>query len=165
MDETPTRRSGTFRRRASRPQRPRPPRPVGSSPPWSRRATFICRPCTNRIRPRGPDTNRISPSTVSGQSMRPWKKAESRTAATRAFASGERRSIKTSNFTRSSPARFGDAGGKVLVLGEVRFRGKASSIEMRHPFAWICEMREGALSRMFFCSSHAAALEAVGRAK
>ncbi|MDQ3728126.1 MAG: nuclear transport factor 2 family protein [Actinomycetota bacterium] len=53
--------------------------------------------------------------------------------------------------------------GKVLVLGEVHFRGKASSIEMRHPFAWICEMRDGALSRMFFYSSHAAALEAVGR--
>jgi hypothetical protein len=33
---------------------------------------------------------------------------------------------------------------------------------MRHPFAWVCEMRDGALSRMFFYSSHGEALEAVG---
>lgn len=56
-----------------------------------------------------------------------------------------------------------DVGGKVLVLGGVHFRGKASSIEMRYPFGWVCEMRDGALSRMFFYSSHAEALEAVGR--
>jgi ketosteroid isomerase-like protein len=55
-----------------------------------------------------------------------------------------------------------DVGGKVLVLGTVHFRGKASSIEMRHPFGWVCEMRDGALSRMFFYSSHAEAREAVG---
>ena len=58
-----------------------------------------------------------------------------------------------------------DVGGKVLVLGGVHFRGEASGIEMRHPFAWVCEMRDGALTRMFFCSSHADALEAVGLAE
>jgi ketosteroid isomerase-like protein len=53
-----------------------------------------------------------------------------------------------------------DLGGQVLVLGGVHFRGKASSIEMRHPFAWLCEMQDGALSRMYFYSSHAEAIEA-----
>ena len=55
-----------------------------------------------------------------------------------------------------------DVGGRVLVLGAVRFRGKASGTEMRYPFGWVCEMRDGALSRMFFYSSHAEALQAVG---
>ena len=55
-----------------------------------------------------------------------------------------------------------DAGGRVLVLGAVRFRGKASGTEMQHPFGWVCEMRDGTLSRMFFYSSHAEALQAVG---
>jgi ketosteroid isomerase-like protein len=54
-----------------------------------------------------------------------------------------------------------DVGGKLLVLGSVHFRGKASSIEMRHPFAWVCDMRDGAIARMFFFSSHAEAIEAV----
>ena len=55
-----------------------------------------------------------------------------------------------------------EVGGKVLVLGAVRFRGKASGTEMDYPFGWVCEMRDGALLRMFFYSSHAEALEAVG---
>ena len=55
-----------------------------------------------------------------------------------------------------------DVDGKVLVLGAVRFRGRISGAEMRHPFAWVCEMRDGALVRMFFYSSHSEALEAVG---
>ena len=55
-----------------------------------------------------------------------------------------------------------DLGGKVLVLGGVHFRGEASGLDMRHPFAWVCEMRDGALARMFFYSSHAEVLEAAG---
>jgi ketosteroid isomerase-like protein len=55
-----------------------------------------------------------------------------------------------------------DVDGKVLVLGAVRFRGRASGTEMHHPFAWVCEMRDGALRRMSFYSSHGEALEAVG---
>jgi ketosteroid isomerase-like protein len=53
-------------------------------------------------------------------------------------------------------------GSKVLVLGGVHFCGGASGVEMRRPFAWVCEMRDGALTRMFFYSSHADALDAVG---
>jgi len=55
-----------------------------------------------------------------------------------------------------------DVGGKVLVLGSVRFRGKASGSEMQYPFGWVCEMQDGSLLRMFFYSSHAEALQAVG---
>jgi ketosteroid isomerase-like protein len=55
-----------------------------------------------------------------------------------------------------------DVDGNVVVLGAVRFRGKASHAEMQHPFGWVCEMRDGALLRMFFYSSHAEALEAAG---
>jgi ketosteroid isomerase-like protein len=55
-----------------------------------------------------------------------------------------------------------DVGGRVLVLGSVRFRGEASGTEMHYPFGWVCEMQDGALSRMFFFSSHAEALQAVG---
>jgi ketosteroid isomerase-like protein len=54
-----------------------------------------------------------------------------------------------------------DLDGKVLVLGRVHFRGAASDVEMSHPFGWVCEMRDGALARMFFYSSHADALAAV----
>jgi ketosteroid isomerase-like protein len=53
-------------------------------------------------------------------------------------------------------------GDKVLVLGSVRFRGKASGLEMQYPFGWVCEMRDGSLVRMFFYSSHSEALDAVG---
>jgi ketosteroid isomerase-like protein len=55
-----------------------------------------------------------------------------------------------------------DVDGKVLVLGAVRFRGRTSGSEMHHPFAWVCEMRDGSLLRMFFYSSHGEALESVG---
>jgi ketosteroid isomerase-like protein len=58
-----------------------------------------------------------------------------------------------------------EVGGKVLVLGRVHFRGEASGIEMRHPFAWVCEMRDGAPARMLFYSSHADALGALGLAE
>jgi ketosteroid isomerase-like protein len=52
--------------------------------------------------------------------------------------------------------------GRVLVLGTVRLRGKASGTEMEHPFGWVCEMRDGALARIRFYSSHTEALQAVG---
>jgi ketosteroid isomerase-like protein len=58
-----------------------------------------------------------------------------------------------------------EIGGKLLVLGSVHFRGKASSIEMRHPFGWVCEMRDGALSRILFYSSHAEARSAAAVAE
>jgi ketosteroid isomerase-like protein len=55
-----------------------------------------------------------------------------------------------------------DLGGKVLVFGGVHFGGETSGFDMRHPFAWVCEMRDGALARMFFYSSQAEALESAG---
>jgi ketosteroid isomerase-like protein len=53
-------------------------------------------------------------------------------------------------------------GAKLLVLGSVRSRGKASGTDLRHPFIWVCELRYGALIRMHFYSSHAEARHAVG---
>jgi ketosteroid isomerase-like protein len=55
-----------------------------------------------------------------------------------------------------------DLGDKVLVLGGVHFRGRTSDIEIEYPFGWVCELRDGKLSRMSFHSSHAEALKAVG---
>lgn len=57
---------------------------------------------------------------------------------------------------------FRDLGDRVLVLGAVRLRGKASGAEMEHPFAWVFEMQDGALLRMRFYSNHTEALHAVG---
>lgn len=51
--------------------------------------------------------------------------------------------------------------GRVLVLGSVRVRGRTSGTEMVHPFGWVCEMRDGALSRMLFFSNHTDALREV----
>lgn len=53
-------------------------------------------------------------------------------------------------------------GGKVLVLGSVRFRGRASGSEVKHPFGWVCEMRDGFLVRMFFYSSRSEAIDSAG---
>ena len=53
-------------------------------------------------------------------------------------------------------------GDNVLVLGSVRCRGTASGAELNYPFGWVCEMRDGALLRMLFYSSHAQAVEAAG---
>jgi ketosteroid isomerase-like protein len=57
---------------------------------------------------------------------------------------------------------FRSVGDHVVVLGSVRFRGKASGSELQYPFGWVCEMRDGRLARMTFHSSHAEALEAAG---
>jgi ketosteroid isomerase-like protein len=58
-----------------------------------------------------------------------------------------------------------EVGAKLLVLGSVRSRGKTSGTELRHPFGWVCELRDGALVRMHFYSSHTEALTAVGLGK
>jgi ketosteroid isomerase-like protein len=57
---------------------------------------------------------------------------------------------------------FRSVGDQVVVLGSVRFRGNASGSELQYPFGWVCEMRDGRLSRMTFHSSHAEALQAAG---
>ncbi|HEX2371440.1 MAG TPA: nuclear transport factor 2 family protein [Solirubrobacterales bacterium] len=57
---------------------------------------------------------------------------------------------------------FRSVGDQVVALGSVRFRGNASGSELQYPFGWVCEMRDGRLSRMTFHSSHAEALEAAG---
>jgi ketosteroid isomerase-like protein len=65
-------------------------------------------------------------------------------------------------FFEVATERVHDLGDKVLVLGGVHFRGRASNTEIEYPFGWVCEMRDGKLSGMSFHSSHAEALEAAG---
>lgn len=90
-----------------------------------------------------------------------WTRAASRIEAARACGSGE---LRDRNFElhEVSADDVRDVGGKVLVLGSVRFRGRASGTELQFPFGWVCEMRDGALLRMLFYSSQAEALETVG---
>ena len=58
---------------------------------------------------------------------------------------------------------FQDFGDRVLVLGDIRLQGKVSGIEMDQPMGWLLELERGKLARMYFYSSHAEALEAVGQ--
>jgi ketosteroid isomerase-like protein len=57
---------------------------------------------------------------------------------------------------------FRDLGDRVLVLGSIGLRGKASGVEIEQPMGWLCELQDGKLARMLFYSTHAEALEAVG---
>jgi hypothetical protein len=59
-------------------------------------------------------------------------------------------------------AVFAPIGRYLRELDPTRFAWNAALCEMRHPFAWVCEMEDGALRRMYFYSSHAEALEAAG---
>jgi ketosteroid isomerase-like protein len=61
------------------------------------------------------------------------------------------------------PDDFRDLGGdRVLALGAIDLEGRTSGIEIEQPMGWLLELRDGKLVRMFFYSSHAEALEAVG---
>ena len=60
------------------------------------------------------------------------------------------------------PKDFRDLGDRVLALGTIGLQGKASHIEIEQPMGWLLELRGGKLMRMFFYSSHAEALQAVG---
>jgi ketosteroid isomerase-like protein len=100
-------------------------------------------------------TLRSDPST-------PRSTREGHIAVARGCGNGWRRFTETLNSLKSRPTAFHDLGDKVLVLGVVHFRGRASETEIEYPFGWVCEMRDGRLSRMTFHSSHAEALEAAG---
>jgi ketosteroid isomerase-like protein len=58
---------------------------------------------------------------------------------------------------------FRDLGGdRILALGAIDLEGRTSGIEIEQPMGWLFELRDGKLARIFFYSSHAEALEAVG---
>ena len=51
-------------------------------------------------------------------------------------------------------------GDRILLLGELVVRGKASGLEMRTPFGQIAYLRDGMAVRLDAFADHAAALEA-----
>ncbi len=56
-------------------------------------------------------------------------------------------------------------GGRVLVLGELVVRGKASGLEIRTPFGQIAYLRDDMMIRLDAFADHAAALEAAGESQ
>ena len=52
--------------------------------------------------------------------------------------------------------------GRVLVLGHLQARGKASGMEVDSTAAWLCDVREGRITRVRFYTDERAALEAAG---
>jgi ketosteroid isomerase-like protein len=55
-----------------------------------------------------------------------------------------------------------DLGERVLVLGEVRGRGRVSGVEVDDRWAWIVELKEGRAARLRGFLDHREALKAVG---
>jgi ketosteroid isomerase-like protein len=51
-------------------------------------------------------------------------------------------------------------GNRILLLGELVVRGKASGLEMRTPFGQVAQMRDGMVIRLDGFADHATALEA-----
>jgi ketosteroid isomerase-like protein len=55
-------------------------------------------------------------------------------------------------------------GGRVLVHGRVRARGRASGVELEATGAWLCQMRDGLIARLRFYRDVESAREAAGGA-
>ena len=55
-----------------------------------------------------------------------------------------------------------DLGDLVLVLGQVRGRGRVSGVEVDDQWGWIVELREGRAARLRGFLDHREALEAAG---
>jgi ketosteroid isomerase-like protein len=57
---------------------------------------------------------------------------------------------------------FRDLGDRVLVLGEVRGRGRVSGVEVADRWGWIIELSEGRAASLRGFLDHCEALDAVG---
>jgi ketosteroid isomerase-like protein len=55
-----------------------------------------------------------------------------------------------------------DRGDQILFFGDIRGRGKASSVEVRQPLAWVAEFKGGRIAHLHTYADTAEALEAVG---
>jgi ketosteroid isomerase-like protein len=55
-----------------------------------------------------------------------------------------------------------DLGERILFFGDIRGRGKASSVEVRQPLAWIAEFKDGRIAHLHTYTDTAEALEAAG---
>jgi ketosteroid isomerase-like protein len=51
---------------------------------------------------------------------------------------------------------------RVLVLGRIQGRGKASGIDFEAPAAWVCELRDGKVARVQFYAHEEAARDDLG---
>ena len=51
---------------------------------------------------------------------------------------------------------------RVLILGRMQGRGKTSGMEIEAPAAWVCELREGKVTRVQFYAHEEAAREDIG---
>jgi ketosteroid isomerase-like protein len=51
---------------------------------------------------------------------------------------------------------------RVLVLGRMQGRGKASGMEIEAPAAWVCELRDGKVMRVQFYAHEEAARDDLG---
>jgi hypothetical protein len=61
--------------------------------------------------------------------------------------------------------RFRDLGdGRVLVIGRVQARGRASGMEFETPGAWVSRVRDGKIVHVRFYADEATALEELGLA-
>ena len=55
-------------------------------------------------------------------------------------------------------------GERVLVLGRMQGRGKASGMEFEAPAAWVCELRDGRVTKVQFYAHEEAAQDDLGLA-
>lgn len=60
------------------------------------------------------------------------------------------------------PEHFRRVGGRILVTGRWRARGKRSGVELEVPAAWIIEVREGKIASWRTYTDHASALQEIG---
>jgi ketosteroid isomerase-like protein len=64
-----------------------------------------------------------------------------------------------------SSERFRDLGdGRVLVIGRIQARGRASKMEFQTPGAWVTRVRDGKIVHVRFYADEAAALDELGLA-
>jgi ketosteroid isomerase-like protein len=62
-------------------------------------------------------------------------------------------------------SEFRDLGDRVLALGQVRARGRASGVELDSPMGWVFTLRRGRVIKAEGFLSRAEALEAAGLPK
>ena len=65
-------------------------------------------------------------------------------------------------FFRFEATDLRDLGDRVLVLGDVRGRGRTSRVEVHDRWAWIVELSDGRAHRLRGFLDHGEALEAAG---
>jgi ketosteroid isomerase-like protein len=61
------------------------------------------------------------------------------------------------------PETFVDGDDRVLVLGAMQLRGRASGVELDQETGWIIDIRDGKMARLRTFSSHAGARETFER--